>query len=310
MKKWITALLAVLVISFIITYIIIPGEVQINKSLAVKTPATTILRFLGDTSKWKKWWPAEAKTTSTFFYKDHQYRLSNIMYNALDVVITHNHFSINNRIILFPYGRDSANLLWESKIKTGYNPIFRVRAYFSSKEIEDNISMLLQHFISFINDSKNIYGYNITLTTLKDTTLISAKFTSKLYPSTASIYSVISNLKKYFALSGARETNYPMLNIRKTDSNYVTMVAIPVDRALKGNKLFLPKRMIIIKDNTLLIEVHGGVSSIQKAFFELGNYMQDHHYGAPALPFESLVTDRSKEADTTKWITRIYAPIM
>ena len=88
------------------------------------------------------------------------------------------------------------------------------------------------------------------------------------------------------------------------------MVAIPIDKAISGYGTFIPKRMPIIKDNTLLIEVHGGYLTIQKAYAELLNYMQDHHYSSPAIPFELLVTDRSKETDTTKWITRIYAPIM
>jgi hypothetical protein len=28
-----------------------------------------------------------------------------------------------------------------------------------------------------------------------------------------------------------------------------------------------------------------------------------------AIPFQSLVTDRSKQPDTTKWITNIYTPV-
>jgi hypothetical protein len=38
--------------------------------------------------------------------------------------------------------------------------------------------------------------------------------------------------------------------------------------------------------------------------------MNDHFLSAPAIPFEILITDRSKEKDTTRWKTKIYQPSM
>jgi hypothetical protein len=38
--------------------------------------------------------------------------------------------------------------------------------------------------------------------------------------------------------------------------------------------------------------------------------VQDHQRVAPAIPFQSLVTDRTKQPDTSKWVTRLYWPIM
>jgi hypothetical protein len=29
-----------------------------------------------------------------------------------------------------------------------------------------------------------------------------------------------------------------------------------------------------------------------------------------AIPFQSLITDRVKEPDTAKWITKLYAPVL
>jgi hypothetical protein len=37
--------------------------------------------------------------------------------------------------------------------------------------------------------------------------------------------------------------------------------------------------------------------------------MSDYQQTAMAIPFESLVTDRSREPDTLKWITNIYVPV-
>ena len=36
--------------------------------------------------------------------------------------------------------------------------------------------------------------------------------------------------------------------------------------------------------------------------------MTDNALSSPAIPFESLVTNRMQEPDTSKWVTKIYYP--
>jgi hypothetical protein len=62
--------------------------------------------------------------------------------------------------------------------------------------------------------------------------------------------------------------------------------------------------------NMLVTEVKGGQIEVNKASVQLLNYISDYNRTAPAIPFESLVTDRRKEPDSSKWITRIYYPVM
>lgn len=311
MKKWIITLLIALV-TLISVYIFSPNDITVDESLTLKCSSSALERFLGDTLNWKKWWPIDTKYSdkSNQSYKGYRLTLSKVMYNAYDILLTNKTDVISSRIIVLPFGRDSLTLRWETVLKQNINPFLHSNTSRQAKEIKQCISGIINSLYSFMSTSRNIYGFDIHLTTLKDTTLIATKNISKIYPSTEQVYRMVNTLRIYIASMGSKETNYPMLNVRKENDSFLTMVAIPTNKELKGNERLFPKRMIIIKDNTLLIEVHGGVLSVQKAFFELGNYMQDHHYGAPALPFESLITDRSKETDTTKWITRIYAPIM
>jgi hypothetical protein len=42
---------------------------------------------------------------------------------------------------------------------------------------------------------------------------------------------------------------------------------------------------------------------------QMKNYISDYQRTVMAIPFQSLVTDRRKEADTTKWLTKLYFPI-
>ena len=63
--------------------------------------------------------------------------------------------------------------------------------------------------------------------------------------------------------------------------------------------------------NALGIEAHIlNESEIQKAYDQIQHYISDHNRVAPAISFESLVTDRRQEPDSSKWVTRIYYPVM
>ena len=68
--------------------------------------------------------------------------------------------------------------------------------------------------------------------------------------------------------------------------------------------------MIMLKDKTLITEVVGDNNAIQKAFKATTTYMDDNKLSSPVIPFQQLVTDRSKQADSTKWVTRIFTPII
>lgn len=137
------------------------------------------------------------------------------------------------------------------------------------------------------------------------------KTVTKSYPSTPVIYELIENLRRYIATEKAREVNYPMLNITKKDSfHYEVMVAIPTNKILKGNGNITFKRMIIYKDKILTAEVTGGAENIKKAYNELNTYMSDYNLISPVIHWETLVTDMSKEPDSTKWVTKISIPIV
>ena len=99
-----------------------------------------------------------------------------------------------------------------------------------------------------------------------------------------------------------------MLNVMKTDNSYVAMTAIPVDRELPATNEFASKFMLK-GGNILEAEIKGGPFTIERSFNELENYRADHKYTSPAIPFQSLVTDRAREKDTAKWITKLYYPV-
>ena len=47
----------------------------------------------------------------------------------------------------------------------------------------------------------------------------------------------------------------------------------------------------------------------RKAFDNFENYRSDYTILSPAIPYQLMITDRIKESDTTKWVTKFYYPI-
>jgi hypothetical protein len=120
---------------------------------------------------------------------------------------------------------------------------------------------------------------------------------------------MIQSLKNYIGQNNASEKNAPMLNIFEIDStHYEAMTAIPVDRQLPQTKEFAPK-FLLKGGNILEAEIRGGPNTIEKALDEIENYRTDYKFTSPAIPYQLLLTDRMKEKDTAKWITRIYYPV-
>ena len=67
--------------------------------------------------------------------------------------------------------------------------------------------------------------------------------------------------------------------------------------------------MLLKGGNLLEGEISGGFASIRKAFNEYENFIKDYAKTSPAIPYELIITDRTKERDTAKWITRLCYPV-
>ena len=229
---------------------------------------------------------------------------------SLLILIKDNNTFSKTSLHFIPIEMDSVKLIWEGRLATSANPIKRLQVYLKSQELKKDWDFLLEKIKTFFSKAENIYDVPIRHQKVVDSILISTYAPSKGYPSIEFIYNLVDQLKSYSARQSAKETGYPMLNISTSDSiNYLTRVAIPVNKKLKSSGNISYKWMLG-GGNILSTEVKGGFHSIDKAFKQLENYVNDHNRTAPAIPFQSLVTDRMQERDTSKWITRIYYPVI
>lgn len=309
MKKLWLAFFVLVIAVITSVYILIPNTIKISEVVYADVKSTSILRALHNDTKWEQWFPGKTAGNS-FTYNGQQYKPGKKEYASLVVSMSAGNISYNSAINVIEINPDSSILQWEMQLPSSNNPFERVKQYQSAKKIKDNMDVVLNSFKTFIQQPQNIYGFNIQRTTLTDTALVSIKTITKEYPSTQLIYSLVEQLKKYIQQQNATEHNYPMLNVTQLkDSSYDVMVGIPTNIPLQGNDFIKPKRMIMLKNKTLVTDVKGDNNMIKKAFNATGNYMSDNGLSSPVIPFQQLITNRSIEKDSTKWITKIFTPV-
>jgi hypothetical protein len=309
---WLTILLVVLLIS---AYTLLPGKISFSEVVRVKAPGAAVSRFLTDEAKWNQYWHNKNKNDkkvngnpdSPHIYKNFEYHVNLKTIWGDSILIKNNHLNINSSLHIVPFGTDSVALQWSGESASTSDPYTRLRNYLHRNEICNNVKVLLTDMKAFLEKKENFYGIHIDQIMVKDTLLVATRHSSNNYPTTPEIYSLIQTLRDYIKKVGAIETNFPMLHITTDSVGYMTMTAIPVNKYVPTNKNFLFKRMVPGK--ILVTEVIGGIHTTANALKQLELYISDHQLQSPAIPFESLVMDRSKQPDTSKWITKVYYPI-
>jgi hypothetical protein len=309
MKKLLSVLAIVIVLLLAGLYIFIPSNLNIVYYTKFKSPASATERYLSQKEKWNAWWPGTMNPDSSFSYKGYTFFSSKPQPNTIKVDISSKTDTLLTFIALLPLTRDSVGISWMRGEKASSNPVLRFQQYTRRKRLKATMREILDSLHVFMEKQENVYNIGISQTMVTDTLLVTTKSISDHYPSTAEVYQLIGQLRSYISAQGAKAVNPPMLYVHRTDDNRIqTQVAIPVNKPLPdaGNIAF--KRMVPGK--ILVAEIKGGLRAVREAFAQMEFYVEDYEKTSPAIPFEMLVTDRSQESDTTKWVTRIYYPVL
>ena len=306
MKKILIALVLLLVIALAAVYLFIPGKMKMEEKIIIGAALPAVSRELASDRNWNKWWPGK----NVFIFNGEQYKPAGNAFNVFAMDIYSNTDTTKSRVELVFLNIDSIMIIWNAEKLTSNDPFKRFSAYRNAGRSAKNMRLLLEHLRSFMEKTENIYGYSIQRTKVIESVLVSTRRSFDHRPDETEIDAMIQSLKKYIAENNAVEKNYPMLNVTLIDSNYYeVMTAIPVDRSLPNTKDFATK-FLLKGGNILEGVVKGGPHTIETALLELEKYRSDHQHTAPAIPYQLVVTDRVKERDTAKWVTKLYYPIL
>jgi hypothetical protein len=313
MKKWFAGLLIIGLLSLASLYVFIPSVVSLKSTTSIKVTQQGLYRMLLDKNNVQKWWPgneSKAAADGKLSLGGYNYTIYNNNISLMPVHITGNETALKTSLYIISLQTDSVQLAWAGSMITSYNPVKRFFAWQKAKKINSDMKSILQKMQSFYSVNENIYGIKVEKALVTDSVLISTGADSKGYPDTKFIYTLISKLKTYAAANNAKQSGFPMLNIDTKDSIIFNVrVALPVDKTLPGAGDIAQKRMLG-NGNILVSQVKGGVAVTTTALEQILKYSLDYQRVAPAIPFFSLITDRTMEPDSSKWITKVYCPVM
>ena len=310
MKKLLLTVLILIVLILIGVYVIIPNKIVASQVMPIKSNVEATYRILQKQENWQQWWPQNSTKNSktSFSFNGRNYELMQKAFKLFAIKINNKTDSLTSQFVFIPLSVDSMFIEWRAEKQASTNPVKRMQQFFEAKGLQSDMHAILSGLKPYLEDQQNLYGIRVSETLVKDSALVSSRIETTSYPSVQQIYAVIQKLKNYIDDEGARETDYPMLHVDSAAGKFSSMIAIPTSKVLQGQGDIIPKRMVL--GNILVAEVKGGSSTIRNGLNQLQLYVDDHRRASPAIPYQSLVTDRLSESDTSKWVTKIYYPVL
>lgn len=307
MKRVVVLLLLLLIVLTVILYFAISSTQSFSKSVAVACSNEGALRVLMNERKTKKGWPGEKLNDSTYQLKDLKYCIGANLINTTSL----NFFEQGRgELVIEQTSPDSSRFTLLVTQQLSLNPLKRLADFFAMKQTKKWVTDFLTSLKQNFDGEELVYGIGIKMSRVTDSAMISTRTVMNHYPSVTEVYELIDAIRTYIKEKGGEETSAPMLNVYEEGMNqYLVMVAVPTITYVQGNETFLQKRMLA-NGFILMSDVTGGDITIKNGMAALQQYVMDHHKSSPAIPFQMLLTDRRKEADTSKWKTRLYYPVM
>ncbi|MFN5361483.1 MAG: hypothetical protein ACK5B4_00275, partial [Bacteroidota bacterium] len=293
MKKYVL-LLTLLFLIVVSIFLFKDSQKNYTSSKTVACSPDAVSRLFLSTENWSKWLPGKKVNDSTYEIYGNNYRIEKVLLNgfhalqdegaAIDFSFTP---AVKNETQL-----NVSISNWEEKniLSKAWNLI--------TKKDQRTADKLLNDISSFFAETKNVYGIDIIKGRVEHIYWVSTQKDFDHLPNTEETYKIIDTLEKFLAAEQLAPLGQPILHIRPLDEkSFQLMTALPVERPIQPTDLFRNKSMA--PGFLLKADVKGGLSSIEASEREMENYARDNHKQSPAIPYQLLVTDRRKEADTT-----------
>ncbi len=310
MKKVIVIFSFLIAVLLSVLYFGISSQQSFARAVTVACGSEGALRVLGTERNNKQGWPGEKLNDSMYRFEHLQYTAGRTLFNTSGLQFTVAEKTYAGELNLEKLNYESTSFTIQVVHKLPLHPIERITNYFALRQLKKNVDALLAAFKKKFDGEEFIYGFKIEMSRVKDAAMISRSIILNHYPTVKEIYDAVDAIQQHIAANGGIVSNAPMLNVYKDGTvEYLMMVAVPTKTPVAGNETFMQKRMLA-NGYILVSEVTGGDATIQNGLAAMQQYVTEHHKSSPAIPFQMLLTDRRTEADTSKWKTMLYYPVM
>jgi effector-binding domain-containing protein len=218
----------------------------------------------------------------------------------------------------------TTKVTWIMESNLGMNPIGRIYGLFMDTllgpDFEKGLANLKKVAEAIPTGPKKYRGYEVMeedspakVYIVKKDSLGWDKVTEFYQKTLPAIYEAIekARLKEKTGQEKLEIAGPPSCLFFKWDStNRTTLMAAGIPVKGDANTKVKGFETVVIPTGTNLhITYHGGYSKMANAHFAMDDYMKEKSFlqGSPVI--EEYVSDSSKEADSSKWITNIFYPV-
>jgi hypothetical protein len=307
MRKKVFVFFALLAVAAVGLWML-PSRIVFSKTAEINRPYQVLERNLVDLNAWENWWPGKRMADSIFEYEGQQLHMDAILLNGFQAT------AIRDRDVRYDFQalplENKKVQISLTRIEVASPGLFKkAQSYFNYFSTRNDLNKWVEAVQHYFNDTRKVYSMDITQTMVTDSVLVALKQNFPHNPSVIEVYDLIYELKDYIAKQGGKEDNFPMVNIfREADTSYLVMVAIATGLPVPPTERYLLKRMEL--GYILEGEVIGGMATIKQAEENLDKYAFDYSKTSIAIPYQLWVTNKIQQPDTTKWITKLYYPIL
>ncbi|WP_431198384.1 hypothetical protein ACQ86K_16935 [Mucilaginibacter sp. P19] len=232
MKKIFFIVLTVIII-IAAAYILLPEKPVIAQDLSIDTSDVIAGKFLTTEGGWDKWWPGTKTGDGQYNFKGTKISIDKMTNSSTYLKLKKDNLTFDGEISYFADAEGSVKFKWDAVDENNTQFFSRITNYFKTKDAEKLVGEILLSLKHFLEDERNAYGYRIYLNHAKDTVLLVSANTYPIYPSLQVIYNTVTTLQQHAGSQGAKQTNFPMLNVTQTDEHeYQVNVALPIDKRI------------------------------------------------------------------------------
>lgn len=329
MIKKILFIIAGLIVALLLIGIVLPGKLEVTKSVSIQAPASAVFEEINDLKRWETWqyWNTldpdmkitygekSAGTGASYSWQGPKLGDGNL---ALTETIPDKSVSIemdfggNPASGVYSLEPDGNNTTLNFKFMNdqGMNPIGRWINVFMKSEIEKSFDYAGEK-IKAIAEAKPKFTYQITeenLPTINYVGLMHTMSPKDPVAISAQMAKMYGELQTMLTKAKVEITGYPLaLYPAFTEESMDMICALPV---AADAKLPAKYKVETLEGGSAIKGIYkGDYSNLMALHLELDQYLQYKGLTMNGAPMEVYVTDPMLEKDTAKWITEIYYPI-
>ncbi len=308
MKKLLMIVFALIALVAVLGFLL-PSEQKITHSVTVDCPVEAPTRLVSNPAKWIAWWPGAQLNDTAYTSGQTLFKIQKVLLNGFQANTERGSLqgSVDFNFFMGANGGTQFNIIGAYRLSP--NPFKRVLEYMSLVDTKNTLRDFIQQIEANFSDVEKVYGWKIEKKQLVHTAYISLKQPFDHQPSVLEIDSLVQEVKQYIAAQQGKEVDAPIMNVYRGEASpFEAMVAIATDRELPSTNRFLLKNMVR-NGYVMVAEVKGGLQLVDSCKKELENYVLDYRKSSPAIPFQQMISDRIKEKDSSKWITKLFYPV-